>query len=77
MKMVYIPPGEFMMGFTQSDDHPLVNVSYEDAVAFAAWLSKREGREYSLPSEAEWEYACRYGKSDSTAYWFGNRDSRL
>lgn len=48
-------------GFAQDDSHPVVNVSWNDAVAFCEWLSEKEGRIYRLPTEAEWEYACRAG----------------
>ena len=41
------------------DDHPVVNVTWQDAIEFCARLSRYTGRNYRLPSEAEWEYACR------------------
>ena len=59
--------------FKQADDHPVVCVSWNDAAAFCQWLSKKEGGDCRLPTEAEWEYAARAG-SATTWYW-GNDES--
>ena len=52
-------------GFEQSDDHPVVNVSWNDATEFCRWLSRKDGRTYRLPTEAEWEYCCRAGSESA------------
>jgi formylglycine-generating enzyme len=62
-------------GFDQTDEHPVVYVSWNDAVAFCKWLSKKEGKTYRLPTEAEWEYACRAGTT--TRFYSGNDPETL
>ncbi len=48
---------------------PVVNVSYDDAISFAAWRSKRDGVTYRLPTEQEWEYAARNGERGDLYPW--------
>jgi RNA polymerase sigma factor (sigma-70 family) len=57
-------------GFEQTDDHPVVCVSPNDAMAYCRWLSERTGRVVRLPRDAEWEYACRAGTQ--TQYFWGD-----
>jgi len=54
-------------------ERPVINVSWENAVAYVQWLSNITGKHFRLPTEAEWEYAAR-AKTTSDYYWDGQAD---
>jgi formylglycine-generating enzyme required for sulfatase activity len=57
-------------GEWSDSDYPVESVSWNDAVGYCKWLSNKTGKNYRLPTEAEWEYACRAGST--TDYYWGN-----
>jgi formylglycine-generating enzyme required for sulfatase activity len=69
-------------GYQQDDSHPVACVNWNDAKAYVGWLSRKTGKTYQLPTESQWEYACRAGGQqeycgsdnlDSIA-WYGRKN---
>jgi len=65
-----VKPSDYGWGRSK---RPVISVSWEDAIAYAEWLSEQTGQKYRLPTEAEWEYAARAG-TERVRYWGNDSD---
>ena len=68
------PYSDETFGFGR-DHHPAIDMTHHAAMEYTRWLSAKTGKEYRLPTEAEWEYACRSGSAGP--YFFGNDSKQL